>query len=640
MAFVFEIEYSSPNGYIAEFAEALAKEEGAKVSLLQNAGVITLIADEADPNLAGYLEKLAELLPASCFMGSSSHRLTDGPPVRLKEEVKRRLPHSIAPCPKCMKEIFDPSSRRYYYPFTGCNCCGAQYPFFEKYPFIRQNSLMSFFEPCEECANESRSNPFRLDYPLISCHRCGIPVRVREGRRERFANDPASFKKLFEAAAGAICDGKRVAVKTLFGYRLFYDAESADTGRRKVMMVTDASKLGSLCSLIDEEIHALLSIERPLIEAAVADETLFGAYGRFTRLKYPDEGFTTILAKELLALGRAHVAYETGGDMADADMVIEFDLPTQPQKDCTLFINRSVRFFVEGERSLFPISLKERSDRIVVAYDMAAVPEADRVVVDRMEKFGSAEASSLYLLEGEEVSLHHSNTIRFSREIGSVLSVLREHGLEKESAVGVYFRKEPTFIYHNGKKPIVAVPAIEFDSKNLRRNIESLREESRRLVENFSEKFPGISERLFGGAADIFEAASIIAGLPDPGFDTLSEEALKFGGKGGLKIDTRLKNSRFDPYTFLSSLISYRLGGAESELLAYSAFESLADYISETLGELKVRSKAEHTVLCGRAFGSQSLFSRVRKSLEKDRFLMNIALPIDRENAIIGALAL
>ncbi len=638
MAFLFEIEYGAPHGYISDFAEALAVSKGADVSIMQNGAAVTIIGDERDPNLARYLERVAEMLPASCFMGASSHRITEGGVPRLKKERKSRLPHSIAPCIKCTREMFDPSSRRYYYPFTGCNCCGAQYPFLEEYPFVRQNTLMSFFEPCEECKNESRTDPFRLDFPLISCHECGIPVRVTDKRGERYANDPESFKRLFEVAAAALCEGKKVRIKTLFGERTFYDAKIRDAVGENVMMVTDASKLDSLCLLTKEEKEALFCIERPLIRAAVADESLYGAYGRFTLLKYPDEGFCILLAKELLGLGCSHIAYEPGA-AGGADMVIDFDLAIEPQRDSRLFVDKSARFFVEGERSLFPLRFDRRSDRIAVAHDMAAVPDREWVLIDRVDKFESAEASALFLLENEDIDMHHSRTVRFSQEVGSVLSVLLEHGVQNESAIGVYFDEEPTFIYHDGRKQITAVPPMEFDSAKLKSGIEALREGSKRLVKNFTDRFPEISETLFE-SADIFEAAAMIAGLPEPGFESLCEESLKFGGKGGLKIDMRLKNSRFDPYAFLASLMSYRLGGANSELLAYSIFESFGDYISETLAELKSRSKAKHTVLCGKAFGNRPLFGRVRKNLERDGFLMNRALPIERENALFGALAL
>ncbi|WP_457599234.1 hypothetical protein [Hydrogenimonas sp.] len=643
MAFVFEIEYTAPHTYIKEFARALAETKGVDLQAVQSGGRVTLIASEADPRLASYLEELGAQLPASLFMGGSSHRLVEGVLPVVKEDGHPRLPHAVAPCPRCMKEMFDPASRRYYYPFTGCNCCGAHYPFFERYPMKREHTSLRFFTPCDACAKELDTNPFRRDFPLISCHECGIPVRMREESSVRYANDPGSFKGMFERAAAAIAEGRTVRVKSLFGDRLFYDAARVRRRGRRVMLALDASKMEHLCALIEEEVHALLSIERPMIRAAVADPDLFGLYGRVTPLKYPDEGFSILLAKELLNLGYAHIAYEElSFEEGDADLHIDFDPDIEPQRETLLFINKSVKFFVEGERGLFPLRFGRRSDRIVAAGEMAAVPDAEGLTIDRMEKFDRAEASALYLPEGEEVPLRHSRTVRFSREAASMMSVLLEHSVERERAVGVCFTEEPLFLYHDARKPIVVTPPVAFDASGLREAIATLREGSDRLVENFEATFPHVAERLFGapGIGSLFEAAALVAELEEPSLEALGREAMNFSAKGGVQIDMKSGKNRFDPYAFLASLMSYRLAGADSVLLSYSIFESFGDYIGEVLTDLRRRTKSEHIVLCGRAFGNPSLFSRIRKNLGRETLLMNRVVPIDGENQLLGATGL
>jgi hypothetical protein len=641
MAFVFHLHYEAPHRYVRRFIEALAEEENLEVSVLQSGGAITLAADEKEPRLAGFLEKLGEMLPASLYMDGSDHEVVPGPVPGLRPRAERPIPHGIGLCTRCMKELFDPSSRRYYYPFTMCGCCGAQYSLFERYPFTRDNTLLRFFVPCAKCREEFERNPFRRDFPLVSCHECGVPVRMRDKKSERYANDAGSFKTLFEVAAKALQKGKRVKIKTLAGWRLFFDP-AAVTAEEKVMLLVDATKAEYHCALIKEEVHALLSIERPMIYAAVSDEEMWALYGKTTPLKYPDEGFTILLAKELAASGRSHIAYHPCGEETEADYTIDYDLAIEPQREMRLFINKSVRFIVEGERGVFPQWREGRSERVVVAYDMAVVPEGDGVLIDRMEKLEEAEAAQLWLLEGEETPLAHSDTRRFDQETASVMSVLYEHGLVGESAVGVYFGEEPTFLYHNGKQPIVAVPPMAFDAQDLREKIATLREGSDRLVENFGAKVPDAAEKLFGSEPprDIFEAAAVILGLETTGLEAIGREALKFHGKGGLQVDTKVKNNRFDPYAFIASLMSYRLAGVEKPLLAYSIFESFGDYVSEIVMELKARAKAEHIVLCGRAFGNPSLFSRVQKKLGGQAFLMNRTVPIDRENVLLGALAL
>jgi len=642
MAFIFELEYVSAHSYIPRYIEALSKQNGVEVSLIQSDDKITFIADENDSNLADFLKLLGETLPASLFMRGSEHRVDNIPAIKTEFDNSFSIPHSIGLCPICQKELFDPSSRRYYYPFTSCNCCGSQYALVERYPFRRENSQMRFFVPCEACEEEMRSNPFRKDYQLISCHACGIPVKMTDRSKERYANDAGSFRTMFEVAAKAIRDGKTVKIKTLMGERLFFDAKRECHLPSKRLMMLDAGKIESFCSVIKDEIHSLLSIERPIIDVAINDEELWPFYGRVATIKYPDDGFSILLAKELMSQGFSYVGYIDCDEEQSADYVIDYDLQVNSQSDMRYFINKDSKFIVEGERVSFPLQLKYYTSRVSIAHGLAAVPKDGTVLIDRMERMESVEATELFVLDSETEVPKHSRTVHFDQASASFLSVLLEYQLVNDKAVGVYFDKLPIFLYHNGKSPIVAVPSLNYKASQLRESIATLREGSDRLVENFSKKFPEITEKLFSsdGPTDLFEAAALIMGLENPGFEAVGKEALTFVGKGGLQIDTKISDNRFDPFAFLASIMSYKLADVPVTLLAYSIFESFGDYITEVSQELKRRSKAEHIILCGKAFGHQSLFSRVKRNFANEKFLMNRRFPIGKENAVFGALAL
>ena len=183
---------------------------------------------------------------------------------------------------------------------------------------------------------------------------------------------------------------------------------------------------------------------------------------------------------------------------------------------------------------------------------------------------------------------------------------------------------------------------MAFDSAELRTKLSGLRDGSDRLLENFSVKFPEIAEKLFDekSVKDVFDAAAVIMGIPGHGLEAVGREALRFQGKGGVQVDTKIDRNRFDPYAFIASLMSYKVAGVDSALLAFSIFESFGDYVTDIAMQLKAKAKAEHIVLCGRAFGNPSLFSRVKKKFGNQEFLMNKVLPIDRENALVGALTL
>lgn len=53
----------------------------------------------------------------------------------------------FATCHDCLREINDPTSRRYQYPFTTCTQCGPRYSIVEEIPFDRVNTTMKQFPP-------------------------------------------------------------------------------------------------------------------------------------------------------------------------------------------------------------------------------------------------------------------------------------------------------------------------------------------------------------------------------------------------------------------------------------------------------------------------------------------------------------
>ena len=60
----------------------------------------------------------------------------------------------IATCPDCLHDIFDPTNRRYLYPFTNCTNCGPRFSIIESLPYDRPNTTMKHFAMCPDCRAE------------------------------------------------------------------------------------------------------------------------------------------------------------------------------------------------------------------------------------------------------------------------------------------------------------------------------------------------------------------------------------------------------------------------------------------------------------------------------------------------------
>ncbi|HHD81766.1 MAG TPA: hypothetical protein ENK94_01070 [Campylobacterales bacterium] len=673
MYFIFEIGFSSPKHYIANLVRAYAEQEEIEVDVLQAPDKIIMTFKEDDEKLETFLLGLEEILPASLFLGKGKHYFSEQKPAILPAS-KPYLPLNIAPCPSCQKEMFDVSSRRYYYPFTSCNHCGSQHQFLVKYPYERANTNMKFLVPCSDCAKELKANALRKDYPLISCIECGIAIRMLDKEVEHMALNKGDYRKLFKAAAGAIGSGKTVLVKTMHGYRKFFNPNKALSEIKKIsfstntiaqnknlsaspydfstssqesvalstLLMASSSGFNEHLMLVEQEFNALLSIERPLLRVATKSDELKKLYGTSVLVKYPDDGMTMLLAKEILNVGLEYIAYVECDAKAEADFLVDFDMPVNTQKDTKVFINQDNTLFVSGERIVYPSHVYTNNNRLALAHDLACVNIDGKNMIDSIELFDKVLTDEFYVLESEDFESGHSNEHKFEQYKASMISVLSEHQKVGQKAIGVHFDGTLNFLYYNGKTVINAVPAIPFESDNLWEKISTLREGSDRLVGNYKKAYPEVWERLdnLEGDMDIFEVTAITLGLEDESFEGISAEALSFLGKGGLQIDTRVKDNRFDNYAFLTSIMSYQLGDVESSYMCYSIYESFGDYIGEIVPQLIEKVNTTTVVLTGETFANQALYARLERTLGQYKPLMNKNYPIGKENAVYGALYL
>jgi len=645
--FIFQIEFSSNKSYISSSIKAYSQEVGIEIEVYQNAEVITLLANQDDDKLEVFLKGLEEVLPASLYLGKSQHAFVGSKP-NLPLVKASTLPHNIAPCPTCQKEMFDISSSRYYYPFTSCNHCGGQHSFLDHYPYSRANSSMRFLVPCKSCKEELKSNALRRDYPLISCIECGIAVKMVDKKSERYANDKGSYRKLFEVSAKAISRDRTVLIKTVNGYRKFFKP-TAQNSKESILMITSANALNRHLMMVTQEFNALLSIERPILRVSTKSDELKEIYGSSSLVKYPDEGMSILLARELLNLGLEYIAYEACDSSAEADFLVDFDIPISFQKDTKLFINQDTKFFISGERIVFPMVVEREFDIVSVAHDLSAVKHNGVTIIDNMDRFDEIKTRGVNILEGEGYDSGHANERSFEQWRGSMLSVLAEHHHIGQKAIGIHFDNSLYFLYYNGKEVINVVPPNPFEADSMFDHIAKLREGSDRLVENYKRHFPKIVERINRGSEspdsdnnndenNLFTITAIMLELKEESFEGISSKALEFMGKGGIQIDTHIQDNRFDNYAFLASVMSYKIAGVEAELICYSIFESFGDYVSEIVSQLTEKTRAKSIAFTGETFANQALFARIERHMGRKRLLFPQNLPIGKECAVYGGL--
>jgi hydrogenase maturation protein HypF len=186
----------------------------------------------------------------------------------------RLFPPDIATCDACVSELFDPTDRRYRYPFINCTDCGPRATIIDELPYDRTQTTMRAFPLCAACEREYRDPANRRFHAEpVACPACGPRLDWR------VTGAPAASATGEGALAAAIADlrlGRIVAVKGLGGYHLACDAtDEAAVGRLRdrkrrwakpfAVMVRDAAAVERLCRVGALERRLLTGPARPIV---------------------------------------------------------------------------------------------------------------------------------------------------------------------------------------------------------------------------------------------------------------------------------------------------------------------------------------------------------------------------------------
>jgi hydrogenase maturation protein HypF len=194
----------------------------------------------------------------------------------------------LGTCPDCLREIFDPRDRRYFYPFTNCTHCGPRFSIIESLPYDRGNTSMKTFALCPQCQAEYEDpGNRRFHAQPNACPRCGPRVELwdSQGRLLAGGAGPAAAGPperrhtapvVLAAAAEAIRAGRIVAVKGLGGFHLAVAARDEQAVRRLrqlkhreekplALMFPTLAAVRAVCEMSPAEERLLRCPEAPIV---------------------------------------------------------------------------------------------------------------------------------------------------------------------------------------------------------------------------------------------------------------------------------------------------------------------------------------------------------------------------------------
>jgi hydrogenase maturation protein HypF len=183
------------------------------------------------------------------------------------------IPADLATCSECLRELRDPTDRRYRYPFTNCTNCGPRFTIARGVPYDRALTTMASFALCPACRREyEEPSDRRFHAEPNACPACGphLTLLDQEGRTLAEREDALA------TAGRALAQGQVLAVKGLGGFHLACDAYSsaavARLRQRKrreekplAVMARNLAEAERLAHLTDDERRLLASVERPIV---------------------------------------------------------------------------------------------------------------------------------------------------------------------------------------------------------------------------------------------------------------------------------------------------------------------------------------------------------------------------------------
>jgi len=256
--------------------------------VLNNSGGVVIEVEGSQDRLSAFLCALKDEAPPLAHVESVTAtpvapRHEPGFEIRASESIPgtyQLVSPDVATCADCLREVLDPSDRRYRYPFTNCTNCGPRFTIITSLPYDRPSTTMRRFRMCPDCQREYEDpTDRRFHAQPNACPVCGPRLELIPGTA-----DPPEGNGIPAASAGdalarvaeMLRGGAIVAIKGLGGFQLACDATNARAvaalRKRKhrphkafALMMASMDDVRHYCHVSDAEEALLTSPQSPIV---------------------------------------------------------------------------------------------------------------------------------------------------------------------------------------------------------------------------------------------------------------------------------------------------------------------------------------------------------------------------------------
>jgi hydrogenase maturation protein HypF len=262
------------------FIYHLAKKYGLSGHVCNNTSGVSIEIEGQKSKIDEFIEKIKTAPPPQAVIFEiASYDIEpvgyDDFVIRPSDDHKEKfvpISPEIATCNHCLSELFDPSDRRYRYPFINCTNCGPRFTIVKDIPYDRESTTMAPFKMCRMCQKEyDDPDNRRFHAQPNACPECGPGLTLLNKTLEKI-----NVPDVISEVCRLLKDGNIIAIKGLGGYHLACDALNPDAvfklRSRKyreykpfALMVKDIVTAKRLCYVDEKEEKVLTGSIRPIV---------------------------------------------------------------------------------------------------------------------------------------------------------------------------------------------------------------------------------------------------------------------------------------------------------------------------------------------------------------------------------------